>query len=50
VQRFYISLDPLRVYSQQPTENKSFIALIGLILTSHIDWIMLDRKLYKTMT
>jgi hypothetical protein len=45
-----LGLDRLRVHSQQAMESKVFIGFIALILSSHIHHVMLEQKLYKTMT
>ena len=42
--------DQARVHSQQAMESKVFIGFIALILSSHIHRVMLEQKLYKTMT
>ncbi len=45
-----LGLDRLRVHSQQAMESKVFIGFLALILSSHIHRVMLEEKLYKTMT
>ena len=45
-----LGLDRLRVHSQQAMESKVFIGFIALILSSHIHRVMLEQKLYKTIT
>ena len=45
-----LGLDRLRVHSQQAMESKVFIGFVALILSSHIHRVMLEHKLYKTMT
>ncbi len=45
-----LGLDRLRVHSQQAMESKVFIGFIALIVSSHMHRVMLEEKLYKTMT
>jgi len=45
-----LGLNRLRVHSDEKAENKSFIAFIALILSSHIHNIMKDKQLYRRLT
>jgi hypothetical protein len=45
-----LGLDRLRVHSDERAENKSFIAFIALILSSHIHNTMKDKQLYERLT
>jgi transposase len=45
-----MSLNRLRVHSDERMKNKMFISFIALILISHIDRIMHKNNLYRTMT
>lgn len=45
-----LDLGRLRVHREDSMQNKVFISFIALILMSHIHNVMLDKKLYKTMT
>lgn len=45
-----IGLYRLRVQSQNSMLNKLLVGFISLILLSHINKVMLDKKLYRKMT
>ncbi len=45
-----LSLDRLRVHSQQAMENKVFVGFIAHILGSHIHRVMAKVGLYKSLT
>ena len=45
-----LDLARLRVHSDNAMQNRIFIGFIALILTAHINKIMVDKELYRTMT
>ena len=45
-----LGLDRLRIHSDRRMLNKTFIAFIALILSSHIDNVLKDKSLYKQYT
>lgn len=45
-----LSLDRLRVHSQENIQNKVFIGFVALILLSEIQKVMSNQDLYRRMT
>lgn len=45
-----IDLNRLRVHSQESMQNKVFVGFIALILLSHINKVMVRRKMYRDMS
>jgi transposase len=43
-------MERLRVHKKEIVDNKSFISFISLIIVSHINKIMSEKKLYKNFT
>ena len=44
-----VDLGRLRVHSQESMQNKIFIGFIALVLLSHINKVMVDKKMYRNM-
>jgi transposase len=45
-----IDLNRIRVHSQESMQNKVFIGFIALILLSHINKVMVQKKMYRDMS
>jgi hypothetical protein len=45
-----IDLNRIRVHSQESMQNKIFIGFIALILLSHINKVMVQKKMYRNIT
>jgi hypothetical protein len=45
-----IDLNRIRVHSQESMQNKMFIGFIALILLSHINKVMVQKKMYRDMS
>jgi transposase len=45
-----IDLRRIRVHSQESMQNKVFVGFIALILLSHINKVMVDKKMYRDMS
>jgi transposase len=44
-----IDLNRIRVHSQESMQNKVFVGFIALILLSHINKVMVQKKMYRNM-
>jgi hypothetical protein len=45
-----IDLNRIRVHSQESMQNKVFVGFIALILLSHINKVMVQKKMYRDMS